>query len=1011
MARVKLDDVSKVYGGTVRAVDSLTLDIADGDFMVIVGPAGSGKSTALRMVAGLEEVTEGQIRIGRRVVNDLPPKDRDIATVFQNYALYLHLTVEDNLAFGLRLGKVPKHERRRRVAEAARLLGLEPFLQRKPAALSGGQRQRVAIGRAIVRQPNAVLMDEPLSNLDPGLRVTLRAQLAALHERLGVTTIYVTPDQVEAMTLGTRVAVLKDGELMQLDTPKSLYDHPANLFVATYIGSPAMNLARATLVRDEGRPALMLPGLKLRLPETAIRERPGLHRYFDREVIVGIRPGSLEDTDLAPRDWPRIKGEVAITEPLGSEVNLAFTAPALPVHHDIMTARFAEPVKDETEEGHSLWRAQVDPRTQARAGRTVELAIDPKAFHFFDPESGAAIASDEEDLAFVVDPASGPREEPAVRRHMNVAITRTVDGTPLPMTERLEVATTYWIRVDIGTLSADSVVVNPLDRPFPDEHLPRSADGHWLEVLAVSDDVDVDRRRHRLFLPLTGQSWVCSCPSDQAHTCSGADRGDHLYLQLTTREQPMVAAVRLAVYHRNNCLQSQLLTMNVGGPPKAVEGHASFIDYSLTSDLETLEHLPARSLNILVNESPGGAHLVWVTGSQRDSFPFTIGDLAIKNLLNIIRTSLVHIHLREEGDKWKTRYDSQHGKPAGELEQDLRRLARDGAQLYQEVFPTAEAQQGALRSFLREEAKRLRKPVMIQVAQVTGSRIALPWQLFYDIPVGNDPKRYVPCRFLVEWMRDEMPGSIPATCPYEHPTNTLCPFGFWGFAHIIEVPPSSQHHPLALYVTTDDIPVRLVVGIGTSGELDASLSERHLANLAACLGLAQSDMARCSSTPALESSLAASDIDVVYFYCHGRRWFPDGADTAIPALEIGRDEQITPMEVNAWKSSWPKDHWDRRRPLVVVNGCHTTELTPEEILSFVTTFSDARAAGVVGTETSIEQGLAGTAIEWFLSSLKQGGTLGEAMYQMRWQLLRRRNLMGLTYAPYCSADLRLRLAA
>jgi multiple sugar transport system ATP-binding protein len=1016
MARIELEDVSKVYGGNVRAVNDLTLDIPDGDFMVFVGPSGCGKSTALRMIAGLEDITEGEIRIGDRVVNDMPPKDRDIAMVFQNYALYPHMTVEDNLAFGLQLRRTPKDEQRRRVAEAARMLALEPFLKRKPAALSGGQRQRVAMGRAIVRNPQAYLMDEPLSNLDAKLRVSMRAQLASLHERLGVTTIYVTHDQIEAMTLGSRVAVLKDGELMQVDTPQALFDAPANLFVATFIGSPAMNLAEAKLVKDEG-PALLVAGYRLPVPERAIREHPGLERFFDRRLIIGLRPSSLEDAVFAPEGWPQIKGEVAVTEELGSEVNLIFTMYAPQVHHEIMIARFDKAAKDEVEagEGESLWTARVNPKTQARVGRTIDLAIDPNAFHFFDPESGEAIAFSSlepraggEEFREPVIAAKPRRRKPTVRRHMNVSITRTVDGLPVPMTDNLELSTSYWLRVDIGALSGESAVVNAPEHSFPDRLLPRSADGHWLEVLAVSDDVRVDQTRHWLFLPSTGQSWVCPCPPNRAHGCSKADRRDHLYLPMTTRKRPMVATVRLSAYYRNNCLQSQLLTMNVGGAPEAVDGYGSFIDYSLTSDLESLENLPARSLNILTNETSSGAHRVIVTGSQRDSFPFSIGDLAVKSILKVIRRSLVEIHLRQEGEEWKTRYDSEYGKPAKEFERDLGRLARDGGQLYQEVFQSSEAQ-AELRSFLREEAQRLGEPAIIQVAQVSGSRIVLPWQLFYDIPVGNESEKYVPCRFLVDWMQGEMPADVPATCPYEHPPNTLCPFGFWGFAHIIEVPPSSLNHRLALYVTTDDPPVRLVVGL--SDKLDSSLSTRHLASLVDCLGLARPDIARCSSMSTLESSLAGSDIDLIYFYCHGRRSRPEGADIGIPALEIGQSERITPMEVNTWKSGWSDEHWNRRRPLVVVNGCHTSELTPEEILSFVTAFSDAKAAGVVGTETSIEQGLAGTAMEWFLSSLKQGKKLGEAMHQMRWRLLHKRNVMGLTYAPYCSADLRLRRAA
>ncbi|HZC40997.1 MAG TPA: sn-glycerol-3-phosphate ABC transporter ATP-binding protein UgpC, partial [Streptosporangiaceae bacterium] len=266
MAEIVLDQVSKIYAGSVTGVNKLSLQIKDGEFMVLVGPSGCGKSTALRLVAGLEEITSGDISIGGRVVNDLPPKDRDIAMVFQNYALYPHMTVEQNLAFGLQQRKTPKDEIKRRVNDVAKMLGLEQFLKRKPAALSGGQRQRVAMGRAIVREPQAFLMDEPLSNLDAKLRVSMRASLTQLHDRLGVTTVYVTHDQVEAMTLGHRVCVLRDGQLQQVDTPQTLFDRPVNLFVAGFIGSPAMNFVTAELVRDGG-PAVTFAGHKFPLPD------------------------------------------------------------------------------------------------------------------------------------------------------------------------------------------------------------------------------------------------------------------------------------------------------------------------------------------------------------------------------------------------------------------------------------------------------------------------------------------------------------------------------------------------------------------------------------------------------------------------------------------------------------------------------------------------------------------------------------------------------------------------
>jgi multiple sugar transport system ATP-binding protein len=401
MAHIVMDGVTKVYGGNVRAVDTLSLDIPDGEFMVFVGPSGCGKSTALRMIAGLEDITEGTISIGERVVNDLPPKDRDIAMVFQNYALYPHMTVEENLAFGLQLRKMPKDEQKKRVDEAARVLGLEPYLKRKPAALSGGQRQRVAMGRAIVREPQAYLMDEPLSNLDAKLRVGMRGELARLHERLGVTTIYVTHDQVEAMTLGSRVAVLKDGELQQVDTPQHLFEFPQNLFVAGFIGSPAMNLVEAKLVRDGG-PAVVFADYKLAVPESVVSERRGLDQYFGKDIILGVRPSSFEDAAVLSGDGegrPVMKVEIDVTEELGSEVNVLFTVNAPAAQHESQRLKMAADVSQEEAEaaalaageGRSVWTARVNPRTSARVGRTVNLAVDNREFHFFDLDSGLAI--------------------------------------------------------------------------------------------------------------------------------------------------------------------------------------------------------------------------------------------------------------------------------------------------------------------------------------------------------------------------------------------------------------------------------------------------------------------------------------------------------------------------------------------------------------------------------------------------------------------------------------------
>ena len=399
MAQIVLDQVDKVYSGGVKAVDKLSLEIKDGEFMVLVGPSGCGKSTALRSIAGLEEISSGTIVIGERVVNDLPPKDRDIAMVFQNYALYPHMTVEQNLAFGLQLRKTPKSEIKRRVNEAAKMLGLDQYLKRKPAALSGGQRQRVAMGRAIVREPQAFLMDEPLSNLDAKLRVSMRASLNQLHERLGVTTVYVTHDQVEAMTLGHRVCVLRDGRLQQVDTPTALFDAPVNLFVAGFIGSPAMNFVTAGLVRDDGL-AVTFAGYKLAVPASVLDRKPGLDGYIGREVILGVRPSDFEDASLADAGWARMAVSAGVTEELGSEIHVIFTIDAPPVEH----ASIAEAAKgDEGEDeaavalagGKSLWTARVAARSSARPGGPIELAVDTSNLHFFDPVSGLSIGHPE----------------------------------------------------------------------------------------------------------------------------------------------------------------------------------------------------------------------------------------------------------------------------------------------------------------------------------------------------------------------------------------------------------------------------------------------------------------------------------------------------------------------------------------------------------------------------------------------------------------------------------------
>jgi multiple sugar transport system ATP-binding protein len=399
VAEVTFDRVSKIYPDGTRAVDEISLDIKDGEFMVLVGPSGCGKTTALRMVAGLEEISEGTLKIGERVVNYVPSRDRDIAMVFQSYALYPHLSVYDNIAFGLKLKKMPKQEIDKRVNDAAHILGLEQYLKRKPRALSGGQRQRVAMGRAIVRNPQAFLMDEPLSNLDAKLRVQMRAEISKLQSDLGVTTIYVTHDQVEAMTMGDRVAVMRKGEIQQVDEPQELYDRPVNLFVGGFIGSPAMNMLNAQIDSANGGLIAKIGSQQIALGDETLSVRPGLRAYEGKEVVIGIRPEDLEDASLERDVFPdeTISGTVELREALGAEImaHLSIDATAAETED---TRELASDIGDEAldqgvavPEGKTIIVGRFGARSRVKAGDTVKVAVDTRALHFFDPETSDGI--------------------------------------------------------------------------------------------------------------------------------------------------------------------------------------------------------------------------------------------------------------------------------------------------------------------------------------------------------------------------------------------------------------------------------------------------------------------------------------------------------------------------------------------------------------------------------------------------------------------------------------------
>ena len=384
MATVTLDNINKVYENGFHAIHDLSIDIDDGEFLVLVGPSGCGKSTALRMIAGLETITGGEMKIGEKVVNDVEPKDRDIAMVFQNYALYPHMSVYDNIGFALKLAKVPKEEIDRRVRQASKILELDANLDRKPGQLSGGQRQRVAMGRAIVRQPAAFLMDEPLANLDAKLRVQMRAEIAALQRELGVTTVYVTHDQVEAMTMGDRVAVLKAGYLQQVDTPQNLYDRPDNVFVGAFIGSPSMNLYESTLSVGESGGTMTLGSHSLTFGGELLDARPALRGYDGRQVIMGIRPEDFEDASLVDHDTTgrQIQSTVALTEALGSEIMVHFDL-------DAPTVDSGDPDAASDEGAKAVGR--FNPRSRVRIGEHVTIAVSTDNLHFFDADTRNAI--------------------------------------------------------------------------------------------------------------------------------------------------------------------------------------------------------------------------------------------------------------------------------------------------------------------------------------------------------------------------------------------------------------------------------------------------------------------------------------------------------------------------------------------------------------------------------------------------------------------------------------------
>ena len=394
MAEITFEHVKKVYGDDIVAIEDMNLDIPDGEFVVFVGPSGCGKSTALRMVAGLEDITEGKLFIADEVVNDVSPRERDIAMVFQNYALYPHMNVRDNMAFALKLRKVDDEERNRRVEDAAKILGLENFLDRKPAALSGGQRQRVALGRAIVRDPKAFLMDEPLSNLDAKLRVQMRTEISKLHNRIGTTSIYVTHDQTEAMTMADRIVLLKDGRVQQIDPPQKMYDHPANVFVAGFIGSPAMNFMQARLEKDDGGVAAVFGETRLPIPREHLQNAKDIESHVNKDVVLGIRPEHIEDAEIAENTehTAAMEVEVQVIESMGSEKYVYFGMPkGGEAAHTQSIDEMESEVGADTSGGDETLVARIGPESGAAEGKRLRLLVDTSKIHLFDGETEEAL--------------------------------------------------------------------------------------------------------------------------------------------------------------------------------------------------------------------------------------------------------------------------------------------------------------------------------------------------------------------------------------------------------------------------------------------------------------------------------------------------------------------------------------------------------------------------------------------------------------------------------------------
>lgn len=602
-----------------------------------------------------------------------------------------------------------------------------------------------------------------------------------------------------------------------------------------------------------------------------------------------------------------------------------------------------------------------------------------------------------------------PKQEPiqrkasiAQRRFVNVCLVNHEDQTIVSKTTNLGMGRTYDLRLDIGPLSPDSVVENAGENPFPEELLPATEDGHWVEVIVVSDDFSVSEQRYSLFLPKLGSSWVCGCTPGGGHKCDKDLRNSYLFIPLLAPERTGSARLRIAIYYCKNLVQSQILTAHVSNGKLKKNGYSSRIDYTLTAHLQDVSFLQPRNLHILTNQNVDGAHRIIVNGRMADIIVCTFAEDAIGSAIKKVREALCNVHFKEGPAAWGSTLppprtnllNKNNGKSPEEFIEDLKRLAPLGWELWNMVL-------GKQKKWWKE----LLEPATIQVSRTGSSTFIFPWASVYDIPL-EAYGRYENCPLVKKWDGvSPLVDSSMRRCPYEsehQQKNTLCPFGFWGIKHIIEQPPSmpqGRNLPLVIRIAND--PPKLVAGFSLS--LDPKLTMAHLQNLE----LTHFQISKYASLNEIVSALKGQ-IEIVYFYCHGGRVRTE-SDQQTPFLEVGKNERFRPTDIAAWqRADWPEDHWEDTSPLVVINGCHTTELTPELLVNFVDAFTNAYAAGVIGTEITLDQSVASeAALQFFSHFQKNGMNVGQALRYMRTNFLMKGNLLGLAYTPYCSADLHI----